>query len=173
MKQGIVRDGRVYLVWGKGLPENYTPMAGGNEFVDDDEMEDDLGVIVDRTQEEFAKLLEKAIYGRKSELANRSKVNILILDNATPGRIGILYYNSIDQKQYLDRIKKWQEQSAWRHTYSINKQLSHYYGAPNLYDIAKAAFGENANDKVLNHATTTLFTCVVEDKKFHTIWFRN
>lgn len=165
MKQGIVRDGRVYLVWGKSLPEDFTPLAGGSEFVDDDELEDDLGAPIDRSQEEFSKLLKRAIYGKKNEFAVETKVNIMILDNATPGRIGILYYNSIDQKQYLERIQKWHEQSAWRHTYFVNKLMKHYYGAPNLYEIAKAAFGENANNTILNNATTTLFTCVVDNKK--------
>lgn len=164
-KQGIVRDGRVYLVWGPELPETHTPLAGGNEFVDDDELEDDLGSLADRTQEEFAKSLKSSIYGSHKELMTSAKVNIMILDNATPGRIGILYYNSINQKQYLERIEQWQQHTAWRQTYFKNKRPYHYYGAPNLYEIAKATFGENANDKVLNNATTALFTCVVEGKK--------
>lgn len=163
-KQGIIRDGRVYLVWGKSLPERFTPMAGGLDFFgEDDDLEEDSGI--PQTQEEFAKLLKSAIYGKNENLAIDDRVNIMILDNATPGRIGILYYNSTDQKQYLTRIELWQQQAAWRHTYFVNKQPRHYYGAPNLYDIAKAAFGENANDRVLNNATTALFTCVVENKK--------
>ncbi|WP_368251755.1 type I-C CRISPR-associated protein Cas8c/Csd1 [Enterococcus sp. 2201sp1_2201st1_B8_2201SCRN_220225] len=164
-KQGIIRDGRVYLVWGPDLPETHTPLAGGNEFVDDDELEDDFGSIVDRTQEEFAKELKNSIYGPHKELMTSAKVNIMILDNATKGRMGILYYNSTNQKQYLERIEQWQQYSAWRHTYFKDKRPYHFYGAPNLYEIAKAAFGENANDKVLNNTTTALFTCVVEGKK--------
>ena len=165
MKQGIVRDGRVYLVWGPELPESHTPLAGGAEFMDDDELEDDLGNPKDHTQEEFAKLLKSAIYGSHRERLTTDKVNIMILDNATPGRIGILYYNSTDQKQYLERIERWQKHSAWRHTYFKEKRPYHYFGAPNLYEIAKAAFEENANDRVLNNMTTILFTCVVEGKK--------
>lgn len=165
MKQGIVRDGRVYLVWGPELPESYSPLAGGAEFMDDDGLEDDLGNPKDHTQEEFAKLLKSAIYGHHRERLTADKVNIMILDNATKGRMGILYYNSTNQKQYLERIEQWQEHSAWRHTYFKEKRPYHYFGAPNLYEIAKATFGENANEKVLNNATTILFTCVVEGKK--------
>ena len=165
MKQGIVRDGRVYLVWGPELPESHTPLAGGAEFMDDDELEDDLGNPKDHTQEDFAKLLKSAIYGPHRERLTADKVNIMILDNATKGRMGILYYNSTNQKQYLERIEQWQEHSAWRHTYFKEKRPYHYFGAPNLYEIAKAAFGENANDRVLNNTTTILFTCVVEGKK--------
>lgn len=164
MKQGIIRDGRVYLVWGESLPEAFTPLAGGNEFASFDD-EDSLGLMSDQTQEEFAKLLKNTIYGRNAKLANYNKVNIIILDNATPGRIGILYYNSINQKEYLQRIVQWHQDSSWRQTYFVNKQVRHFFGAANLYDIARAAFGENANDKVLNNATTTLFTCVVEEKR--------
>ncbi|MGX7350712.1 type I-C CRISPR-associated protein Cas8c/Csd1 [Enterococcus canis] len=164
-KQGIIRDGRVYLVWGKELPEQLTPLAGGNEFAEADELAELFADAVDKTQEEFAELVKATIYGKNNELAIHAKVNIMILDNATKGRLGILYYNSTDQKQYLQRIEKWHEQSAWRHTYFVNKKPNYYYGAPNLYDIAIAAFGEKANDAILNNATTALFTCVVEGKK--------
>ncbi|MDO7800870.1 type I-C CRISPR-associated protein Cas8c/Csd1 [Enterococcus avium] len=168
-KQGITQAERVYLVWGNSLPEKFTPLAGGNEFVDDDDEEEDLFEVKDHTQEEYAKLLSRSIYGRNNELAINAKVNIMILDSATKGRLGILYYNSTNQKEYLERIEKWHQQSSWRHTYFVNKQRRFSFGAPNLFGIAKAALGEKANEKLIQNAVTTLFTCVVEEKKFHSI----
>lgn len=164
-KQGITRDGRVYLVWGKELPEYFNPSMPGNKYVDEDDEIDEVGIMEDTTQEGYTKLLKAAIYGKNRKLATSDKVNIMILDNATPGRIGILYYNSTDQERYLQRIEKWHADSAWRQTYYKNKEPRHYFGAPDLYDIAKAAFGENANEKVLNNAVTTLFTCVVDGRR--------
>lgn len=160
-KQGIVRDGRVYLVWGNELPENLNPLSGSYDLFDD---EDEISTPTDRTQSEYAQLVKEAIYGKNNELATRAKVNIMILDNATPGRIGILYYNAIDQVHYLRRIEEWQKRSTWRHTYYVNKIRHYSYGSPRLFEIAKAAFGEKANDKILNNATTTLFTCIIENK---------
>lgn len=164
-KQGISQAERVYLVWGHSLPEKFTPLAGGNEFVDDDEEEEDLFEVKDHTQEEYAKLLRRSIYGRNNELAINAKVNIMILDSATKGRLGILYYNSTNQKDYLERIEKWHQQSSWRHTYFVNKQRRFSFGAPNLFGIAKAALGERTNENLIQNTVTTLFTCVVEDKK--------
>ncbi len=164
-KQGITQAERVYLVWGKELPEKFTPLAGGNEFVDDDEEEEDYFEVKDQTQEEYAKLLRLSIYGRNNKFAVDAKVNIMILDSATKGRLGILYYNSTNQKDYLERIEKWHQNSSWRRTYFVNKKRRFSFGAPNLFDIAKAALGERANEKAIQNAVTTLFTCVVEDKK--------
>lgn len=164
-KQGIIQSERVYLVWGNSLPERFTPLAGGNEFVDDDEEEEDLFEVKDYTQEEYAKLLRHSIYGRNNELAIDTKVNIMVLDSATKGRLGILYYNSTNQKDYLERIEKWHRDSSWRHTYFVNKQRRFSFGAPNIFNIAKAALGERSNEKAIQNAVTALFTCVVEDKK--------
>lgn len=164
-KQGITQGERVYLVWGDSLPEKFTPLAGGNELMDDDDEEEDFFEIKDQTQEEYAKLLRRSIYGRNNELSINAKVNIMILDSATKGRLGILYYNSTNQKEYLERIEKWHQQSSWRHTYFVNKQRRFSFGAPNLFGIAKAALGERTNEKLIQNAVTTLFTCVVEEKK--------
>ncbi len=164
-KQGITQAERVYLVWGNSLPEKFTPLAGGNEYVDDDDEEEDLFEVQDYTQEEYAKLLRRSIYGRNNELAIDEKVNIMILDSATKGRLGILYYNSTNQKEYLERIEKWHQQSSWRHTYFVNKQRRFSFGAPNLFDVAKAALGERTNEKLIQNTVTSLFTCVVEGKK--------
>lgn len=164
-KQGITQGERMYLVWGNSLPEKLTPLAGGNELMDDDEEEEDFFEIKDQTQEEYAKLLRRSIYGRNNELSINVKVNIMILDSATKGRLGILYYNSTNQKEYLERIEKWHLQSSWRHTYFVNKQRRFSFGAPNLFGIAKAALGERANEKLIQNVVTTLFTCVVEEKK--------
>lgn len=165
-KQGITQAERVYLVWGNSLPEKFTPLAGGNELTDDDdEEEEDFFEVKDRTQEAYAKRLRGSIYGRKNELAIDEKVNIMILDSATKGRLGILYYNSMNQKDYLERIEKWHQQSSWRHTYFVNKQRRFSFGAPNLVSIAKAALGERTNEKLIQNTVTSLFTCVVEEKK--------
>lgn len=164
-KQGITQAERVYLVWGSSLPEKFTPVAGGNELMDDDEEEEDLFEVKDQTQEEYATILRRSIYGRNNELAIDAKVNIMILDSATKGRLGILYYNSTNQKEYLERIEKWHQQSSWRHTYFVNKRRSFSFGAPNLFGIAKAALGERTNEKLIQNTVTSLFTCVVEGKK--------
>nr|WP_242550317.1 type I-C CRISPR-associated protein Cas8c/Csd1 [Enterococcus sp. MJM16] len=165
MKQGITQSGRVYLVWGKALPEKLTPVASSNELLDDDDEEEDFFEVKDRTREAYAKRLRGSIYGRKNELAIDAKVNILILDSAGKGRLGILYYNSTNQKDYLERIEKWHRQSSWRHTYFVNKQRRFSFGAPNLFSIAKAALGERTNEKLIQNTVTLLFTCVVEEKK--------
>lgn len=164
-KQGITRDGRVYLVWGRELPTYLSPLKAAHDYVDEDDDIDGLTISDGTTEEEYATLLASAIYGYNRKLAINAKVNILIMDNATPGRLGILYYNTTDQNQYLQRIEHWQKKSAWRQTYFEGRKFHHYFGTAKLEDIALAAYGERGNKKVVNNAITTLFTCVVDGKK--------
>ena len=167
-KQGIVREGRVFLIWGDEITEPITPLTGGDTFA-----EDDIETSEDPTQEEYTKLIKAAIYQKTHNLSTHAKVHIMILDNATSGRLSILYYNSMDQMQYLSRIEKWHLQSMWRNTFYSGKKWHSYYGAPGLHEIVQAALGERANKKILNNTVTALFTCVVEGRTIPSDILRN
>lgn len=167
-KQGIIREGRVFLIWGDEITEPITPLTGGNTFA-----EDDIETSEDPTQEEYTKLIKAAIYQKTPNLSTHAKVHIMILDNATSGRLSILYYNSMDQMQYLSRIEKWHLRSMWRNTFYSGKKWHSYYGAPGLHEIVQAALGERANKKVLNNTVTALFTCVVEGRTIPSDILRN
>lgn len=106
--------------------------------------------------------------GYKANLTTKSEVNILILDSATPGRLAVLYYRNMDRKLYLDRLIKWHSTCVWLHRYRKDEQKKtvQFYGAPATKDIAFAAYGPTANDKVVKGLMERIFPCIVDDKKF-------
>lgn len=105
--------------------------------------------------------------GYKANLTTKSEVNILILDSATPGRLAVLYYRNMDRKLYLDRLIKWHSTCVWLHRYRKDEQKKtvQFYGAPATKDIAFAAYGPTANDKVVKGLMERIFPCIVDDKK--------
>ncbi len=166
-KQGYTIDGRVFLTWGeKEVP---TPQESSHDlssgFYAADEEADNL-VTLDTTHQQFSELFIKALKGYSANISYHAPVHIMILDAATPGRMGILYERSIEKEQYFERIKKWHQTCFWRHTYGMkNKQHYTFWGAPSLRDIAEAAYGARASDTLVKNTINELFPCVVDGKK--------
>ncbi|HIW22181.1 MAG TPA: type I-C CRISPR-associated protein Cas8c/Csd1, partial [Candidatus Dorea intestinavium] len=167
-KQGKTIDGRVFLTWGS---------RNGDKSVGDLPLpEDDLYDLLDLAKKEieddpthsyFARELSKALDGYKNNLDYHSQVYIMVLDAATPGRMSIVYYRTMDKELYLDRIKEWHTTCSWRHSYRKNKDGERiiFYGAPSTRDIVGTAYGSNAGDKLIKSAVARLLPCVVDRKK--------
>ncbi|MGY3779478.1 type I-C CRISPR-associated protein Cas8c/Csd1 [Isobaculum melis] len=165
-KQGYIIDGRVFLTWGKA--EVPSPQASSYDlfagFYAEDEGAESL-VTNDTTHQQFSELLKKALKGYSVNLAYHAPVHIMILDAATPGRMGILYHRSIEKEQYFRRIEAWHQTCFWRHTYGMkNKERYTFWGAPSLRDIAESAYGARANDTLVKNTINELFPCVVDGK---------
>jgi CRISPR-associated protein Csd1 len=166
-KQGYPIDGRVFLTWGKN--EIPSPEASSYDIFDkfyaaDEEAE--ALVTTDTTHQQFSTLFTKALKGYSVKLDYHAPIHIMILDAATPGRMGILYDRSIEKERYFEQIERWHETCFWRHTYgSKNKQRYTFWGAPSLRDIAEAAYGARASDTLIKNTIHELFPCVVDGKK--------
>lgn len=105
--------------------------------------------------------------GYKANLTTKSEVNILILDSATTGRLAVLYYRNMNRELYLQRLVEWHSTCAWLHRYRKDeeKKAVQFYGAPATKDIAFAAYGPNANDKVVKGLMERILPCIVDGKK--------
>lgn len=163
-RQGKIIDQQVFLVW------------GNDELNIPDPIEDTFSLISDSTEikekksiinEEFAFEVAKALDGYKSNLTSKSNVNILILDSATTGRLAVLYYRNMDKELYLERLKKWHSTCVWLHRYrkDENNQFIQFFGTPSMKDIAFAAYGTRASEKVVKGLMERMFSCVVDDRK--------
>lgn len=168
-KQGKNIDGRVFLTWGSRNGEFSSidipsPEAALYDFLDEkQEVFND-----DPTHAYFAGELAKALDGYRNDLDYYSKVYIMVLDAATPGRMSIIYYRMMDKKLYLDRIKNWHITCNWRHSYRKNKEDGNrfiFFGAPSNRDIVEAAYGGNTGDKLVKSAMARLLPCVVDGRK--------
>ncbi|MBA4537252.1 type I-C CRISPR-associated protein Cas8c/Csd1 [Bacillus aquiflavi] len=163
-RQGKIVDQRVFLVW-----EN-------NDLDIVDPNEDTYSLFslpienklrISFTNQEFANEVAKAIDGYKNNLSHKSQVNILILDSATTGRLAVLYYRNMDTKFYLDKLAKWHSTCSWLHRYRKNEyeEYVQFYGAPATKDIAFAAYGSKANEKIVKGLMERMLPCIIDGKK--------
>ncbi|PLR84880.1 type I-C CRISPR-associated protein Cas8c/Csd1 [Bacillus sp. V33-4] len=166
-RQGKTIDQRVFLVW-------------GNDVLDiPDPAEDSLSIfgmsltplekkeIKSYTHGEFANEVLKAIDGYRNNLSSNANVNILILDSATTGRLAVLYYRNLDKEMYLNRLQNWHTTCAWVHRYRKNEanEFVQFYGAPATKDIAFAAYGPRANEKIVKGLMERMLPCIIDEKK--------
>ncbi|WP_207695817.1 CRISPR-associated protein cas8c/csd1, subtype I-c/dvulg [Enterococcus sp. DIV0212c] len=168
-KQAFILDGRVFLTWGRKETEVPNPEDSSADFLDFDTIfakdeEAEILLNPDTTHQQFSELFKKALNGYSVKLAYHEPIYIMILDAATPGRMGILYYRSIEKEQYFTRIEEWHQTCFWRHTGSKYKQRYTFWGAPSLRDIAEAAYGARASETLIKNIIHELFPCVVDGK---------
>ncbi|WP_028596321.1 type I-C CRISPR-associated protein Cas8c/Csd1 [Paenibacillus assamensis] len=164
-RQGKFIDQRVFLVWANDKEV---------EILDLDDpctMEDIVELTSDGksfTNAEYAREVAKALDGYRNTLSspNKSDVSILVLDSATTGRMAVLYYRNMNKELYIDKLIKWHSTCVWRHRYrkDQNGQYIEFIGAPTTKDIAYAAYGPKANEKVVKGLMERMLPCVVDER---------
>ncbi|KOY12997.1 type I-C CRISPR-associated protein Cas8c/Csd1 [Paenibacillus xylanivorans] len=163
-RQGTTIDGKVFLVWGSTRLEMPEPQEDSFSLYDEDE--DEVATGGDRTHKEFALQIRKALGGFRydGEYNSKHEVTIMILDAATPGRMAIMYYRNLDQNMYLDQLQAWHESCYWLHRYRKNKndQYVSFIGAPATKDIAYAAYGPRASEKIVKGLMERMLPCIVD-----------
>lgn len=176
-RQGKFIDQRVFLVWGNDdlnvpdpIADTFTLKLELEPEVEPEHKPVAVNEKVSHTHKEYAREVAKALDGYRNKLAARTKsdVNILILDSATTGRLAVLYYRNIEKNLYVDQLIKWHSTCAWLHKYRKDEQgyIATFYGAPSTKDIAFAAYGPNANEKVVKGMMERVLPCIVDG---HTI----
>ncbi|PWW44985.1 MULTISPECIES: type I-C CRISPR-associated protein Cas8c/Csd1 [Paenibacillus] len=165
-RQGTTIDGKVFLVWGSTSLDMPEPQEDTFSLWDEDDEE--AFPSGDTTHKEFALQIRKAIGGYRydGEYNSKHEVTILTLDAATPGRMSIMYYRNLDQDMYLDRLQAWHESCYWIHRYRKNKNDKHvsFIGAPATKDIAFAAYGPRASDKVVKGLMERMLPCIIDER---------
>ncbi len=166
-KQGIYIDGRVFLVWSTDKLEMPDPL-GGNDFFGlyEDEVENS-----DTTHQVYANEVRKAIGGYKHDLTHESKVIIMVIDAATPGRMSIVYYREMEPDFFLDQLEAWHKSCYWQH-FDFKTKRS-YVGAPATRDIAFAAYGSRADDKLVKGLMERMLPCIIDGRPIPTDIVRN
>ncbi|WP_433922696.1 type I-C CRISPR-associated protein Cas8c/Csd1 [Paenibacillus taichungensis] len=165
-RQGTTIDGKVFLVWGSTSLDLPEPQEDTFSLWDEDDEE--ATVSGDTTHKEFALQIRKAIGGYRydGEYNSKHEVTLMTLDAATPGRMSIMYYRSLDQNEYLDRITAWHESCYWIHRYKKNKNDKpvSFIGAPATKDIAFAAYGPRASEKVIKGLMERMLPCIIDQR---------
>jgi CRISPR-associated protein Csd1 len=166
-KQGHFVDGigKVFLVWGteeQTLPDPYSDSY--SLYGDETEPAGDL------THKEYANQIKLAFAGYKHDLNYHSNVMIMILDAATPGRMSIVYYRDLDKKYFINRLEAWHQSCYWLHRYKSNTDNNYYLfmGAPATKDIAFAAYGPRASDKIVKGLFERMLPSIIDGRKIPT-----
>lgn len=165
-KQGLIIDGKVFLVWGtdnRELPDPHADTASLSLIFDEDE----LSGTGDRAHQAYAEQVRRAIAGYRHDFDYKTDVNIMILDAATPGRMAIVYYREIEKELFLNRIEAWHQSCYWLHSYKRDQdgQVIHFYGAPATRDIAFAAYGSGASDKIVKGLMERMLPSILDERR--------
>ncbi|WP_195572565.1 type I-C CRISPR-associated protein Cas8c/Csd1 [Paenibacillus sp. 1001270B_150601_E10] len=167
-RQGKIIDNRVFLVWTNDLQRVPAP----EEDTFDLDFTPTAAIQIESfTNKPLAAELAKALEGYKNRLADsKSNVNLLILDSATTGRMAVLYYRNMDKELYFNRLIEWHSTCVWLHRYRKNQdgEYPQFLGAPATKDIAFAAYGSKANDKVVKGLMERMLPCIVDGRAIPT-----
>lgn len=160
-RQGKIVDQRVFLLWGNDTLDIPDPTEDTFAI---DPITTTIAVRESHTNKEYAEEFAKAMEGYRNDLSTKADVNIMILDSATTGRMAVLYYRNMDKNIFLDKLIKWHSTCIWRHRYRKDNQgdFVQFIGAPATKDIAFAAYGSNANEKVVKGLMERILPSIVD-----------
>lgn len=162
-RQGSVAiDGKVFLVWGTDLKDTPDPLWDSFDLYKSNE--DTRTAAGDSTHREFARQIRKALNGYRYDNNYASRVIVMVLDAATPGRMSIVYYRDLERDSFLDRLQDWHQSCCWLHHYrkDENNHFVNFWGAPATKDIAFAAYGPRAGDKLVKVLLERMLPCIVD-----------
>jgi len=165
-RQGYQRGDFACVVWatsGKLIPQIQDDT--------DTSIQNDESDILD-TDQNAGMVFRKKLNGYRSDLSASDRIVVLMLDSATPGRLAILYYQTLNGSELLEHIERWRNRCRWLHRYKSRevsaagkkKAFEHYsfIGAPSTFDIVSVVYGPDANDKLKENGVRRILTCILE-----------
>lgn len=159
-KQGMNVDGLCILVWENNLEE--VPDVTQRCFLDDDDDDFNVTAVTEtpkgNTGEINKTLTIQSLMGVKNKYKDDSKTILMMLDNATPGRLSMTEYAELATSDYILNLEKWHKDTAWV-CYGRESSFS-------VYEIANCAYGNmqssNANKEVIKDVFQRLLPCIAE-----------
>ena len=124
-----------------------------------------------------AMAFNQALQGYKTNLSNTSRMVVMSLDSATPGRLTITYFRELETSEYLENIQYWHESCCWLHSYVKDKKRHSFEGMASLFDCAKTLFGTESSmgtldlgakgkdSPMLKAVFAHLLPCILERKR--------
>lgn len=162
-RQGIPIGSLTLIVWDSEL-DDLPNICGSSQDLSEDDL-DDMPEIFSSYRE----TLRKCIFGTKEKPTIDQKTMILVLDEATTGRVSVNMYSELPKSEFLENIYKWHSDTAWNR-YDFNKKKD-CPGSFALPQIAEFAYGTEQNGKVVckqemkNDTVLRLIPCVTDGRK--------
>jgi CRISPR-associated protein Csd1 len=149
-----------YVAWSQTLEDLPKFYAGSDEY----ELftKDENAEISGNISQEFAERLKKKMLGYSQKLGKANNIMVIGIDSATPGRISVVYYKELKNSDFLGRIESWHKKYSWLQDYGKDKK---FYGVASPKDIAKAAYGNHADEKIIKKTVDRILPLIIENKK--------
>lgn len=158
---GFRYGNRMFVCWNPKGKKTKNPFA--SLFPDFSEAEENP------TPTNYREILAKTVLGYKNNFKPEDETVTAVFEAISDGRISVCYYSEMKAEDFLERLRFWDETTAWLHrTFGVT--------SPNLRNIADAAYGvprtigENqtveTDEKVLAIAMQRLLLCRLERAPF-------
>lgn len=121
----------------------------------------------------YKNAIKKAVFGSKPELDHNGKVMIMLLDEATTGRISVNMYSELSETEFYNNVSRWHSDTAWnRYSFAENRD---YIGSFSLNQIADHLCGIESDGKIIcvgegskklkSDTIARLIPCVTEGRR--------
>lgn len=174
-RQSFRNGDQVILSWavsGKETPDLLSDSLSIFDESDDEKIIELKTISNSDAGQTFAKKLNKKISGYKAELKDSSKIIVMGLDSAGPGRLSITYYRELLNSEFLQRLEKWHSQMAWHFLEFIqdpNEKKKKFSGnmvfAPAPRVIAETCYGKRLDDKLKKSTVERLLPCIIDERQ--------
>lgn len=106
-RQANYYDGRYFLAWGKHNLNLSITNPNENDLLS--EIFSQIKITRAYSNMAFASRINDLLYkgARDQNIGNNDSVYLMELEDTTPGRLGIVYYQSIDISTYVNKISNW------------------------------------------------------------------
>lgn len=171
-KQGTRLGEQAVVAWSINNQEIPNPLDSSLQLATDNAEEEDIDKLLEQehlnriasietanTGQSVALALKQKLLGYRKTLGDTSKILVISLDSATPGRMALTYFRELTAGEFLDRIEKWHDTTAWLLYHNKGRR---FYGAPSPYEIAQAAYGSRLDDKLKSATYRRLLPCIIE-----------
>lgn len=153
-KQACLRVGeQVFVVWSVENPDIKSPFEELFGEVEEKEVS---------TNEAYAALVRKTIWGTERELRESDNVIVMGVEAATTGRLSIPFYQKYGAVQFIQNVTKWKTEVCWLNKQTKEKAAVQW--SPSLIDIVKLVAGDK-NDKLNKSMRERLLPCIVEGRR--------
>lgn len=174
-RQSFRNGDQVIVSWavsGQETPDLFADSLSLFDETDEEKITEVAKISYHDAGQTFARKLNKKIAGYKAELKDATKIVVMGLDSAGPGRLSISYYRELSNSEFLERIESWHSQMAWffleffQNASDKKKKHSGYMAvAPAPRTIAEACYGIRLDDKLKKSTIERLLPCIIDQRQ--------
>lgn len=144
-RQGTTIDTAKFVIWEKNLQPilDAASQTGWDNLFNGGFSDDDP---LPKSNIEYGKAVARYIKGYRQKLDFSSKIILICVDAATPGRLSMVQYQEFDASAYYDNLEKWYREVSWCASWMQNGEHRVGISTPSPYNIARFACGTERSD---------------------------